>query len=106
MAYSTTADVKLVLHTTESTWDTEIGGCITSADALIDSLLKKQGLTVPTPTPQNINDASKHFAAWLFRRRLDPAGAEAFWKEGDRFLQVYIDAELEEEDVPFRAVQA
>ena len=95
MAYSIAADVKSVLQITESTWDTEITDCITSADALIDSLLKYKGLTVPVSTPQNIKDTSKHFAAWLFRRRRDPAGAEAFWIEANRVLQAYIDAEEE-----------
>lgn len=95
MAYSTVVEVKSVLQITESTWDTEITDCITSADALIDSLLKYKDLTVPVSTPQNIKDASKHFAAWLFRRRRDPAGAEAFWEEADKFLQAYINAEEE-----------
>ena len=95
MVYSAPADVKTILQITESTWDTEIGDCITSADALIDSLLKYEGLTVPASIPQNIKDASKHFAAWLFRRRRDPAGAEAFWIEADKFLQAYINAEEE-----------
>lgn len=87
------ANVKKVLQIPEATWDDEIAECITSADALVDSLLKQKGLTVPSPTPQNIKDASGHFAAWLFRRRRDPAGAEAFWVEANRFLNVYIEAE-------------
>mgnify|MGYP005849581261 CR=1 FL=1 len=95
MPYSTASKVKTVLQITESTWDTEIGECITSADALIDAFLKSEGLTVPVPTPQIITDASAHFAAWLFRRRRDPAGAEAFWIEANKFLQAYIDAESE-----------
>jgi acyl-coenzyme A synthetase/AMP-(fatty) acid ligase len=93
VAYCTAADVKAVLEITESTWDTEIGNCITSGDGIIDSLLKRQGLTVPISTPQNIIDASAHFAAWLFRRRRDPAGAEAFWSEANRFIDAYIGAE-------------
>lgn len=93
LAYSVTSEVKTILQITEVTWDTEIGDCILSADALIDSLLKYKGLTVPASVPQNIEDASKHFAAWLFRRRRDPAGAEAFWEEADKFLQAYINAE-------------
>jgi hypothetical protein len=95
MQYCTPTETKLVLQITESTWDTEITNCITSADALIDSLLKYHGLTVPVSTPQNIKDTSAHFAAWLFRRRRDPAGAEAFWIEANKFLQAYIDAEEE-----------
>lgn len=95
MSYSTTSEVKTILQITENTWDSEITDCIASADALIDSLLKYHGLTVPASTPQNINDASKHFAAWLFRRRRDPAGAEVFWEEANKFLQAYIEAEKE-----------
>lgn len=104
MPYSAPADVKTILQITESTWDTEITNCITSADALIDSLLKYHDLTVPASTPQNIKDASAHFAAWLFRRRRDPGGAEAFWEEANKFLEAYIDAE--KTDVPFKVVQA
>jgi hypothetical protein len=96
LGYSTTNEVKEVLQITETTWDTEIANCITSADSLIDSLLKFEGFSTPlSPTPQNINDTSKHFAAWLFRKRRNPAGAQAFWEEGNRFLQAYIDAEQE-----------
>jgi acyl-coenzyme A synthetase/AMP-(fatty) acid ligase len=95
LTYSAISEVKTVLQITESTWDTEITDCITSADALIDSLLKYHDLTVPASTPQNIKDASAHFAAWLFRRRRDPVGAEGFWEEADKFLQAYIDAEEE-----------
>jgi hypothetical protein len=104
MAYCTAAQVKTVLQITEVTWDTEIADCITSADALVDSLLKYHDLTVPASTPQNIKDASAHFAAWLFRRRRDPAGAEVFWIEADKFLQAYINAE--KTDVPFKVVNA
>ena len=47
---------------------------------------------------------SPQLEAWLFRRRRDPAGAEAFWVEADKFLQVYINAE--KTDVPFKVVNA
>lgn len=94
MAYTTAAKVKEVLQISEVTWDTEIAACITSSDALIDSILKYHGFSVPlSSTPQNVDDASKHFAAWMFRRRRDPAGAQVFWDEGDKFLRAYIDAE-------------
>lgn len=87
--------MKAILQITEVTWDTEIAACITSVDALVDSLLKYEGLTVPAVVPQIVKDASAHFAAWLFRRRRDPAGAEAFWVEANRFLDAYIEAEKE-----------
>ena len=95
MAYSTTTSVKAILQITEVTWDTEIGACITSADALVDSFLKREGLTVPVSVPQNIVDASAHFAAWLFRRRRDPVLADVFWTEGNRFLSAYIEGETQ-----------
>jgi len=96
MAYSSLAEVKEVLDikVSETTWDSEITICITSADGLIDSLLKFESFSVPlAPTPQNINDASKYFAAWLFRRRRDPVNAETFWEEAQRFLEAYTNAE-------------
>ncbi len=97
MSYCEAAAVKLILQipTETETYDEEISGCITSADALIDSLLKQKALDVPSPVPQNISDASAHFAAWLFRRRRDPVGAEAFWQEASRFLDVYSETEGE-----------
>jgi hypothetical protein len=104
-AYSTVASVKMILQiaSAEIVWDTEIEGCITSADALIDSLLKKLDLNVPSPVPQNIADASAYFAAWLFRRRRDPLAAEGFWVEANRFLDAYATAEGE---VAFKVAQA
>ena len=60
MAYSTVADVKLVLliAAAEESFDTGLEACIASADALIDGLLKKVSLTVPGTVPQLIEDAS------------------------------------------------
>lgn len=94
MPYSSLSEVKEVLQITETTWDTELSNCITSADGLIDSLLKFEGFSVPlSSAPQNVKDASANFAAWLYQRRRSPAAAEVFWEEGNRFLQAYIDAE-------------
>jgi hypothetical protein len=70
---------------------------------LVDSLLKQKDLSVPSPVPQNIADASAYFAAWLFRRRRDPVGAEAFWQEANRFLDVYGKTEGE---LAFKVCQA
>jgi len=69
LGYCTVSEVKLVLQISEATWDSELAGCVTSADALVDGLLSREGLTVPSPTPQVIFDAAKFFAAWYFRRR-------------------------------------
>ena len=97
LAYCEIADVKAVLQvaTEDTSLDDAIEVAIGSADGLIDSLLKPSGLSVPETVPQNIVDASAHFAAWLMRKHADPAGAEAFWVEAQRFLQAYIDSESE-----------
>lgn len=95
MAYSAASDVKTILQIAadELTLDAEIGACIVSADALIDGLLKREGLSVPDPVPQNIADASAYFSAWMFRHRRDPSAAEVFWVEAHKFLDTYISAE-------------
>ena len=105
MAYSEAADVKAILHIAvgDVTFDTEIEACIASADALIDGLLKKSGLTVPGTVPQLIVDAGAYFAAWLFRHRRDPEAAEVFWVEAHKFLEVYIESE---EEVAFKVGSA
>jgi hypothetical protein len=95
LGYCTVSEVKLVLQINEATWDSELTACVTSAHAIVDGLLAREGLTVPSPAPQVIVDASKFFAAWDFRRRRDPVGAEAFWAEANRILTVYSDAEFE-----------
>ena len=99
MAYSTVAAVKLILHidADDETYDTEIGGCISSADALVDGLLKRAGLTVPDSVPQTIVDSSAYFAAWLFkdRRGPDPESAEELWAKAHKFLDTYIESEQE-----------
>ena len=103
MAYSTVAEVKLVLliAAADVTHDTELGTCVASADALIDGLLKKVSLTVPGTVPQLIADASAYFAAWLFKDRRGPdveAVAAKLWDQAHKFLDNYIDTE---EDVAF-----
>lgn len=102
-AYSEDDDVKAILQIAEAdtTYDTEIGACITSGDALIDKLLEPYNVTVPNSVPQVITDASAYFAAWLFRRRRDPVGAEAFYAEARKFLDAYVS---DEQEVAFRVV--
>ena len=65
MAYSSVADVKVVLQIPPeiTDYDTELEGCVESADAIIDSWLLQKSLTMPSPVPQNLADASKYFAA-------------------------------------------
>jgi len=103
MAYSNVAAVKLVLQieAADESFDTEIAGCISSADALVDGLLKKVTLTVPDEVPQLIEDASAYFAAWLFKDRRGPdveAVAAKLWEQAHKFLDNYIDTE---EDISF-----
>ena len=97
MAYSTAAAVKAILQieTDDESFDTEIEGCISSADALVDGLLKKSGLSVDDSVPQLIADASAYFAAWIFRHRRDPEAAEVFWAEAHKFLDAYVESEEE-----------
>lgn len=97
MTYCLVADVKLVLQidAADTSYDAELGVCVTSASALVDGLLKSNGLTVPAVVPQLVVDATKFFAAWDFRRRRDPVGAEAFWTEANRIIDVYSEAEFE-----------
>lgn len=105
MGYCEIDAVKLILQIPSETemHDEEIADCVVSADALVDSLLKQRGLSVSSPTSQNVVDASAYFSAWLFRRRRDPFGAEAFWQEANRFLDVYGETEGE---LAFKVCQA
>ena len=100
MAYSEVSAVKPILQikAEEDSYDDELEDCIASADALVDGLLKKAGLTVPESVPQLVADASTHFAAWLFRHRRDPNAAEVFFVEAHKFLDAYVESE---EDVVF-----
>jgi hypothetical protein len=97
MAYSTLDGVKEVLRIdpTDDTSDTELTNCIASADALIDSLSKCWGFSVPfSPVPAAIANASKHLAAWFFRMRgSPPSEAKALWDLGMKFFEAYRDAE-------------
>jgi hypothetical protein len=108
VAYSTVAEVKYVLEIVEEEYNTEITECIVSADALVDGLLKAQGLTVSAPTPQLLKDGSKQFAAWVFKKRRDPEAAEHFYEAGLRFVQAHIDGALNtpavEGEADFRVV--
>lgn len=77
-----------------TTYDAEIGGCIESADAVIDSWLLKSDLTMPSPVPRNLEDAAKYFAAWLFRRRRSyDQNTTSFWTEATRFFNAFVDAQ-------------
>jgi hypothetical protein len=94
LGYCTVANLKAVLQISEDKFDSELSECISSASGLVDGYLACERLTVPSVVvPQVLADATKYFAAWDFRRRRDPVGAEAFWTEATRILGVYLDAE-------------
>ena len=75
MDYCDTDDVKgpLQIDLAETKFDSQLADCITSGSALVDGLLKPKRLTVPAVVPQLVKDASKFFAAWMFRRFSDPS---------------------------------
>ena len=100
MGYSQLSDVKEVLRidATDTTSDTELTNCITSADGLIDNRLKSHGFTVPldSPYPEPIKDASKNFAAWIFRARDAPPNEnQVLFLLGTKFLDAYIEGETD-----------
>jgi hypothetical protein len=94
--YCSVEDVKgpLQIDLAETKYDSQLASCIISGSALVDGFLKPKELLVPIVVPALIKDASKFFAAWMFRRFSDPVGAEAFWVEAQRFLDAYIEAEF------------
>lgn len=96
--YCEAADVQHILLLTDTelaTYATELAVDVISASGLVDGLLKIKGLTVPAVVPQLVKDAARFFIAWIFRRKRDPTGAEAFWVEANRFLDAYVEAEAE-----------
>ena len=98
MGYSQLSDVKELLRIdeTDTTSDTELTNCITSGDGLVDSFLKSKGFTVPlsSPYPEPIKDASKNFAAWLFRARDAPPNEnQVLFDIATKFLEAYMEGE-------------
>jgi len=94
VTYGVVATVKSILQDSTVTYESEIAACITSSDAYVVSLLAQKGLTVPSPTPQNIIDAINYFAAWMFRKKRDPQSSWIFYTDGERFLNAYCDSVL------------
>ncbi len=70
---------------------------------MIDALLKVNNLSVPASVPQLIMEATAWLAAWMFRRTSDPAGAEVFWNESQRFLNLYVQNQ-DEGEIAFKVV--
>jgi hypothetical protein len=95
MDYCDVADVKgpLQIDLAETKFDSQLADCVTSGSSLVDGLLKPKKLAVPAVVPQLVKDASKFFAAWMFRRFSDPVGSETFWLEANRFLDAFVAAE-------------
>ena len=102
MTYGVAATVKdiLVIASAETTFDAEIAACITSSDALVEGMLARQGLTVPSSAPQNIIDASNYFAAWLFRKRRDVSSSWIFFVDAEKFLNAYCDSRASTAELP------
>ncbi|MCW4024930.1 MAG: hypothetical protein NWF01_07850 [Candidatus Bathyarchaeota archaeon] len=100
--YCSVADVKPVLHIdlAETSEDVELADCVTDSSDKVDNLLKVEGLVVPAVVPQSVKIATKFFAAWQYRRRRDPQGAQVFWYDAQETLKAYIDAEQAKEEEP------
>lgn len=90
MTCGVVATVKSILQDSTVTYDAEIAACITSSDAYVSSLLAQKGLTSPSPTPQNLIDASNYFAAWMFRKKRDPQSSWIFYTDAERFFNAYL----------------
>jgi hypothetical protein len=90
--YCSLADIKTILDLLkEDTYNEELAGCAKTADDLVDKQLEAQGLAV-TAGDETIKNASAYLAAWVFRKRRDPTGAQAFQAEAQRFLDTYVAA--------------
>jgi len=97
--YSNVGLVKEVLRVdvTDTNSDAELTNCILSADALIDDILTRYDLSVPSAVPLAVVNAGKYFAAWFFRMRgVPPAEVKAFWEVGMTFLNGYLAAQEEQ----------
>jgi len=105
--YCIVSDVKSVLHidAAETSEDSEILECVVDGSDKVRNLLRQAGLPVPVPfdvseVPQSVRIAAKNFAAWEYRRRRDPDGAQVFYYDAQEALNGYIAAELAEENEP------
>lgn len=95
--YCSPEDVEGVLRETlADSFDTLVLRCISIGSGLVDSFLKVKDLMVPSLVPVLVLEAAAWFAAWEFRRISDPVGAEVFWVEAKRLLDVYAEAESEQ----------
>lgn len=99
MAYNTKADLKPILgiDATDTTYDTELDECLTSAYSVVNSFYKSHGFSVPFSSPhQNVKDHERYLAAWLFRRRrAPPSEADVLYEMAMKFAGAYLQAEKE-----------
>jgi len=105
--YCSIGDVKPLLRIdlAETSEDEELAECIADATDKVRNLLKTERLPVPAPldvsaVPQSLRIAAKNFAAWKYRRRRDPEGAQVFYYDAQEALNGYIAAEKAREVEP------
>jgi hypothetical protein len=93
--YCAVSDVKPVLHieVAETSEDAELADIVTDASDKVDRLLQVQDLAVPAEVPTTVKRAAKFFAAWEYRRRRDPEGAQIFWYDAQEAVREYVEAE-------------
>lgn len=94
--YSTLERVKDVLLITNDEYNEALAELMAVADETLNRKLTIQNLEADSSNVL-IKEASAFIAAWLYRRRQDPAGAEAFKKEADAFIADFALAENFEE---------
>jgi hypothetical protein len=105
--YCTVDDVKplLRLERAESSEDQELTSCVVDSTDKVKNLLRQAKLSVPLPSdvsevPDSVRIAAKNFAAWKYRRRRDPDGAQVFYYDAQEALNGYISAERVAQDGP------
>jgi hypothetical protein len=100
--YCAVADVKVILRleSAVTTEDAELTDCIHDASVKVTNILKAAGLEVPSLVPDSVGIGAKNFAAWLYRRRRDPEGAQVFYYDAQEALKDYVNAE-KPSDVPY-----
>jgi hypothetical protein len=95
--YCSAKDLEAVLRETlAGSNDALVTRCISTGSGLVESFLKLKDLVVPSVVPVLVVEAAAWFAAWEFRRISDPVGAEVYWVEAKRLLDVYAEAESEQ----------
>jgi len=95
MPYASRDDVKVVrlkIPSGDTNEDSNIDGFIAEADAMLDEIHKRYGLSVPVANPsETLRSTSAEVAANLFRlhRMLGPEFHEAIWRSIRQLLSEY-----------------